>query len=227
MFIREMPLSERPYTKMNQLGPDFLSNSELLSLIIKDSERKSGLTLANEVIQKADGFENLSNLSVPELTAIQGIGEKKANEIIAAIELGKRLVSKRSNPRTVIDCPEAAADYAMPRLRYENKEHFCVILLNAKNHVIKWETISIGSLTASVVHPREVMEAAVKNHADSMILVHNHPSGDPSPSREDIDITDRLIKAGKVMDIPIHDHIILGDDTFISLREKNVTNERW
>ena len=119
-------------------------------------------------------------------------------------------------------CPEDAADYAMPRFRYEDRENFAVILLNVKNHILSMPIVSVGSLTASVVHPREVFRVAIQQTAASIILVHNHPSGDPSPSREDIEITARLVQVGRVMDIPVLDHIILGNDNYISLKEQGV-----
>lgn len=119
---------------------------------------------------------------------------------------------------------EDAYEYAKNKLQYEQKEHFCVILLNTKNHIIGFREVSVGSLSASVVHPREVMLEAVKAHAASIILVHNHPSGDPTPSREDVNITDQLCKAGKVIDIPVLDHIIIGHNRFISLKEKGMVS---
>ena len=124
--------------------------------------------------------------------------------------------------KSIVTCPEDAADYAMPRFRFEQREHFAVILMNVKNHILSMPVVSVGSLTASVVHPREVFKLAIQQTAASMILVHNHPSGDPNPSREDINITNRLVQVGKLMDIPVLDHIILGDNKYISLKEKGV-----
>ena len=118
--------------------------------------------------------------------------------------------------------PEDAARVAMPHLRYERKEHFAVLLLNTKNHVLGLRDVSVGSLSASIVHPREVFQMAIRYAAAAMILVHNHPSGDPSPSREDLAVTNRLVKAGRIMDIPVLDHIILGNDRFLSLKEKGM-----
>ena len=122
----------------------------------------------------------------------------------------------------IVHGPEDVAHYAMPRFRFEQKEHFAVMLLNTKNHILGLTDVSVGSLSASIVHPREVFQTALRYAAAAMILIHNHPSGDPSPSREDINVTQRLVKAGKIMDIPVLDHIILGDNRFVSIKEKGL-----
>ncbi|HCB93737.1 MAG TPA: hypothetical protein DEP57_08035 [Selenomonas sp.] len=158
--------------------------------------------------------------------SIDGIGKRKELAVFAVRELSKRLLQKKSTPR-IIHGPEDAAAYVQEHLALEKKEHFCEILLNTKNHIIGWQVISVGSLTASVVHPREVFAPAVLHHAAAIIVAHNHPSGDPTPSREDIQVTQRLVKAGKIMDIQILDHIIIGDNRFVSMKEKGlVSNER-
>ena len=152
---------------------------------------------------------------------IDGIGKRKELAVFAVRELSMRYM-KQQPPPNAIHGPEDAADFARQQLAMEKKEHFCVMLLNTKNHVIGWHVISIGSLTASVVHPREVFAPAIVHHAASIILVHNHPSGDPSPGREDIAVTRRLVKAGKLMDISVIDHIITGGNSCVSMKEKNL-----
>lgn len=224
-MVRELPVDERPRERLLALGPGFLSNAELLAIVLRNGTRESSaLQLAQEILSvyKEEGIGALARMSAGELMQIRGIGSAKAAEVMAAVELGKRLHVCASGRRAAVTCPEDAADYALPRFRYEEREHFAVILLNVKNHILSMPVISIGSLTASVVHPREVFRAAIQQTAASMILVHNHPSGDPSPSREDIDITNRLVAVGRVMDIPVLDHIILGNDNYISLREKGM-----
>ena len=216
MFVREMPMDERPSTRLKELGAGFLSNAELLSLLIKDTAKTSGYEVAQELLKKADGLAGIKNIN---LESFPGIGKGKALELLALLELAKRLGEKRKE-RSVITCPEDAADYAAPRLRYENREHFCIILLNVKNHILSWETISIGSLDASVVHPREVFRPAIIKGAASIILVHNHPSGDPTPSQEDLGVTARMVQVGRVMNISVLDHIIIGGDSFVSMKEK-------
>lgn len=218
IFVREMPVDERPSTRLKHLGAGFLSNAELLSLLIKDTSTTSGYEVAQELLKKADGLAGIKNIN---LESFPGIGKGKSLELLALLELAKRLGEKRGE-RSVVTCPEDAADYAIPRLRYENREHMCAMLLNVKNHIIAWEVVSIGSLDASVVHPREVFKPAIIKGAASIILVHNHPSGDPTPSKEDLEVTARMVQVGKIMNISVLDHIIVGGDKFVSLKEKGV-----
>lgn len=154
--------------------------------------------------------------------AIRGIGEKKTLTLLAIKELAKRLACRVNTKVEVIHGPEDVARFAMPRYRDEKKEHFAILLLNTKNHIIGLRDISIGSLTASIVHPREIFHEAIVHTAASIILIHNHPSGDPSPSREDIAVTQRVVKSGKLLDIPVLDHIILGYNRWVSLKEKGL-----
>ena len=224
-MVRELPVDERPRERLLALGPGFLSNAELLAIVLRNgSKERSALQLAQDILSlyKDDGVSALSRITAGELMCLQGIGSAKAAEVMAAVELGKRLNAHISRQRAMVTCPEDAADYAMPRFRYEDREHFAVILLNVKNHILSMPVISVGSLTASVVHPREVFKAAIQQTAASIILVHNHPSGDPTPSKEAIEVTARMVQVGRVMDIPVLDHIILGNDNYISLKEKGV-----
>ena len=187
-------------------GMDIYSDRELLSLATGIAPDKFTGTLQ-------ETFDNPKK--------IDGIGKRKELAVFAVREISKRYLKQQPSP-DIIHGPEDAAAYARQQLSMEVKEHFCVMLLNTKNHVIGWNVISIGSLTASVVHPREVFAPAIVHHAASIILVHNHPSGDPSPSREDIAVTHRLVKAGKLMDISVIDHIITGGNSFVSMKEKNL-----
>ena len=187
-------------------GMDIYSDRELLSLATGIAPDKFTGTLQ-------ETFDNPQK--------IDGIGKRKGLAVFAVRELSKRWLKQKDKPNT-IHGPEDAAVYAMEHLALDKKEHFCVMLLNTKNHVIGWHVISIGSLTASVVHPREVFAPAIVHHAASIILAHNHPSGDPSPSREDIAVTQRLVKAGKIIDISPIDHIIIGGSNFVSMKEKGL-----
>ena len=153
---------------------------------------------------------------------LKGVGQHTMMVMEAINEYARRKYERVNERVFIIHGPDDAYEYVKSKLQYEQKEHFCVILLDTKNHIIGFREVSIGSLSASVVHPREVMLEAVKAHAASIILVHNHPSGDPSPSREDVNITDQLCKAGKIIDIPVLDHIIIGHNHFISLKEKGM-----
>lgn len=155
---------------------------------------------------------------------LKGVGQHTMMVMEAINEYARHKYERVNECVFIIHGPEDAYEYAKNKLQYEQKEHFCVILLNTKNHIIGFREVSVGSLSASVVHPREVMLEAVKAHAASIILVHNHPSGDPTPSREDVNITDQLCKAGKVIDIPVLDHIIIGHNRFISLKEKGMVS---
>lgn len=183
---------------------DEMSDAELIAKILGVAE--SGLEYGNI----------LDFMHAP--TAIKGIGQKKKAKLLAVRELARRMMTV-SPKIEVVRGPEDVAHFAMPRYRFEDKEHFAIVVLNTKNHIIAMPDISIGSLTASVVHPREVFREALKYPVASIILLHNHPSGDPSPSREDIAVTQRLVKAGKILEIPVLDHVIIGDNRFVSLKE--------
>ena len=225
IMVRDLPPEERPREKLLAYGPGALSNAELLAILLRSGTRKkSVLRIAEEILAriKEQGLVGMVHISVAELAKIDGVGKVKAATLQAAIELARRLAVQQSAKIQMITGPEDVARYAMPHYRFEQKEHFAVLLLNTKNHVIAMPEVSVGSLSASVVHPREVFRAAIDHAAAAMILLHNHPSGDPTPSREDIAVTERLVKAGKIMDIPVLDHVVLGRDRFISLKEKGL-----
>ena len=225
IMVRDLPKEERPREKLITYGASALSNAELLAVLLHTGTREhSVLHLAESVLgkYKERGMAAMAQMSVRDLADIHGIGPSKAATILAAVELGRRLLQKAAAKVQIVHGPEDAAHFAMPHLRYEQKEHFAVLLLNTKNHILGLRDISIGSLSASIVHPREVFSMAIRYAAASMILVHNHPSGDPNPSREDLAVTDRLVKAGRILDIPVLDHIILGDNRFLSLKEKGM-----
>lgn len=164
----------------------------------------------------------LVDMSAEELMAIKGIGSAKAVQLKAGIELGLRLARTRMDEPVVIRSPRDAADVLMEQLRYLQKEHFVCLFLNTKNHIIAQETLSIGSLNASIVHPREVFRAAIKRSSASILCAHNHPSGDPAPSPEDISLTSRLKEAGEIVGIEVLDHLIIGDGEFVSLKEQGL-----
>lgn len=186
-----------------------------------------GIYSDNELLSLCTGIEpekftkNLADI-FNDPRSIEGIGEKKTMVLLAVKELALRLSRKPDTSIKVIHGPEDVYHFAAPHFRDEQKEHFAIMMLNTKNHILGLRDISIGSLTASVVHPREVFETAVLHHSAAIILLHNHPSGDPSPSREDIAVTQRLVKVGKIMDIPVLDHIIIGNNRFSSLKEKEL-----
>lgn len=219
-LIKDIIKEERPRETLLKKGETYLSDSELLAILINNGTRdKSAITLAREIIETSDGIRNLSNITVEELSKIKGIGLAKACRIISALELGRRVSVASEMQKFKISSPQDIGNVYMEELRYKKKEIFRVVLLNTKNVIIGSKDISEGSLNASIVHPREVFLEAIKKSANKMILMHNHPSGDPTPSSEDINITKRLISAGQIVGIEILDHVIIGDGSFYSFKE--------
>lgn len=222
VMVRDLPKEERPREKLIQRGAASLSDTELLAILLRTGTSSvSVLHLAEEVLAKYQdkGLVSIMNISPQEIASVHGVGLAKAATIVAAVELGRRLSAKAAQKLEKIEGPEDVARYASPLLRFEQKEHFLVMLLDVRNRVLAMPTISIGSLTASVAHPREIFREAIRYSAANMILIHNHPSGDPTPSREDIQITKQMMKAGEIMGIPVLDHIIIAGDGFLSLKE--------
>lgn len=221
MLIRDYPKEERPRERFLQDGPQSLSNQELLALLLRTGSREeSVLQLSGRLINSFKGLRLLKEASVEELTVVKGIGEAKAIQILASVELGRRINNLNDQDRYVIRSPEDGANYCMEEMRFLSQEHFVCLYLNTKNQVLQKTTIFIGSLNASIVHPREVFKEAFKRSAASIICLHNHPSGDPSPSREDIEVTKRLVECGKIIGIEVLDHIIIGEHKYVSLKEK-------
>ncbi|CAM4144756.1 hypothetical protein BAMA_11125 [Bacillus manliponensis] len=219
--IRDVVKEDQPRERLLVEGAGSLSNAELLAVILRTgSKDESVLTLANRILHHFDGLRMLKDATVEEMTSIHGIGVAKASQLLAAFELGRRMVRLQYAQRYSIRSPEDCANYMMEEMRFLQQEHFVCLYLNTKNQVIHRQTIFIGSLNSSLVHPREVFKEAFRRAAASIICLHNHPSGDPSPSREDIEVTRRLVECGKIIGIDVLDHIIIGDHKFISLKEK-------
>ncbi|MGI6092111.1 MAG: DNA repair protein RadC [Veillonellaceae bacterium] len=225
LTIKELPEDERPRERLLVKGPQALSNAELIAILLRTgTKRDSAVSVAQKLLKKYEeaGIAVLSGLTPQELTLEDGIGPAKAVTIAAAVELGKRINNLAAAERPVIRSPQDAAYLMMPRLRFETKELFIAILLSTKNHVLATPIISTGILNASIVHPRELFRQAINFSAAAVILVHNHPSGDPSPSKEDIDLTNQMIAAGKLLGINVLDHVIIGDKRYVSLKEKGI-----
>ncbi|MBQ6446975.1 MAG: DNA repair protein RadC [Bacillus sp. (in: Bacteria)] len=221
LLIKDFPNDERPRERFIKQGPESLANHELIALLIQTgSKNESVLTLANKLLIHFDGLRLLKDASLDELKAIKGIGTAKAIQLMAAIELGRRVSNLEFTDRYCIRSPEDAAKYMMNEMKFLSQEHFICLYLNTKNQVMHKQVVFIGSLNASIVHPREVFKEAFRRSAASIICLHNHPSGDPSPSREDIEVTKRLVECGKIIGIDLLDHIIMGENKFISLKEK-------
>ena len=219
--MKELPIDDRPREKLINNGAAALTDSELLAILIgSGTQEKSALDIARDLTADNGILKNIALVhDVKELAKTKGLGRAKAALIIAALELGRRIASAEPLVRDSITSPEDGVALLMPRLRYESKEHFLVVLLNSKNKVLEIEQISEGSLNSSVVHPREVFAPAVLHHAAAILTAHNHPSGDPTPSKEDKDLTNTLVQAGKYMGIPVLDHIIIGDAKYFSFKE--------
>ncbi len=220
MKIKEMSITERPIEKMALYGKETLSNCELIAILLKTGTTKlSSLQLAEKVInQNAEGLRSLANITLEELMSIDGIGQAKAATLVAAIELGKRLSLSEAMERGKISCVEDVVNIFMEKMRYLKQEIFEVLMMDTKGNIISKENISVGDLNSSIVHPREAFKSAIKKSAAAVIFIHNHPSGDPSPSSEDISITKRLIEAGNILGISVLDHIVIGDGVFVSMK---------
>ncbi|GBF73919.1 hypothetical protein PA598K_02244 [Paenibacillus sp. 598K] len=221
--MRDVPSEDRPRERMMQFGAEALSHTELLAILLRTGTRsESAVHLASRILQSCGSLAGLVDMSLEELTAIRGIGPAKAVQLRAGIELGRRLSREGRETRLTVRRPQDAADYLMEELRYLKKEHFICLFLNTKNQLIAQETLSVGTLNASLVHPREVFRAAIKCSSASLICVHNHPSGDPTPSPEDVALTRRLVEAGELVGIDVLDHIVIGEQQFVSLKEQGL-----
>lgn len=223
IILRDIPHEERPRERMLKYGASALSHAELLAILLRTgTSRESAVRVAERLLKRVGSIRHLVDMSIEEMTEIRGIGPTKAIQLKAGIELGRRL-SRATHPEAVvIRKPGDAAALLMEELRYLQKEHFVCLFLNTKNHVTHQETLSMGSLNASIVHPREIFRAAIKYSSASIICAHNHPSGDPTPSKEDIQLTERLAEAGELIGIEVLDHLIIGDQRYVSLKEQGL-----
>ena len=219
--IKEIPLNDRPREKMAANGAAVLTDAELIAILLRTgTAEKSAIDIASEMTADGGLYKRLAGITrLNELTNIKGLGQAKAATVLAALEIGRRIASAKPLEKIHLSCPQDVADFLMPRLRYAAKEQFVVILLNSKNKVIGTEVVSEGSLSSSIVHPREVYGPAILHHAAAIMVAHNHPSGDPKPSLEDEEVTRMLSRSGKVLGIPMIDHVIIGDGNYYSFLE--------
>ncbi|WP_088007237.1 RadC family protein [Indiicoccus explosivorum] len=221
LMIRDVHVADRPRERLIRQGAMSLSNQELLAILLRTGTKdESVLQLANRILLYFEQIHELKDATIEEMTAVRGIGEAKAVQILAAVELGRRLSQQQTGTKHTIRSPKDAADYLMADMSFLKQEHFVVLFLNIKNQIMHKQTIFVGSLNASIVHPREIFREAVRRSAASIICAHNHPSGNPAPSPEDIDVTKRLTEAGSIVGVELLDHVIIGDHQFISLKEK-------
>jgi DNA repair protein RadC len=202
-------------------GPEALSNPELLAILLRTgTTQESALALATRILSAMEGLKGIANATISQLSTVKGVGPAKAVEIRAAVELGRRICTLTDTARPVIRSPADVSLLLMSDMRFESKEHFRALLLDAKNQVIRIAPISVGSLTESIVHPRELFCEAIRHSSAALIVAHNHPSGDPTPSPEDIATTRRLVEVGRIVGIELLDHVILGDGRYVSLKER-------
>ncbi len=221
--IREIPSDERPRERLLKYGADALSTAELLAILLRTgTDKLNAVRLADHLLSTFGSIRGVASATVEEMADIHGIGPAKAAQIKAAIEFGRRLVAASPEERPKIRSPQDVYNLLGPALRDEKREHFVALLLDTKGGVLRQLTVSVGDLSSSIVHPREVFAPAVRHSAASLIVSHNHPSGDPTPSPEDAQVTQRLVEAGELLGIEVLDHVVLGDSRWVSLREKGL-----
>jgi DNA repair protein RadC len=222
--IKQWPEADRPRERLLRQGETALSDTDLLAVILRTGDGAAGTSavdMAREILATFDGdLSRLAAASLAEICRVRGVGPAKAAGIRAALALGSRLAEKRLGQGEHYSSPSQVYHHYGQRFRREKKEHFLILLLDGKNRLIREVSVSIGSLNQSLVHPREVFSPAVRDSAAAVILVHNHPSGDPAPSREDLEITRRLRQSGETLGIRVLDHIIIGHDTYVSLADR-------
>jgi len=217
--ILDMQKEERPRERLIKNGPSGLSDSELLAIILRTGTMQENVINLSHRILSQYNLKQLSQTNLRQLMEINGIKESKAAQIAACFEIARRLESFNEVPKPKISSPEDVYRQLYPRMREKKKEMFIELCLDTKNQIIKEETISMGSLNANIVHPREVFKTALSESAAHIIVAHNHPSGDPTPSREDIEITKKLVETGKIIGIDLLDHVIIGDGRHFSMKE--------
>jgi DNA repair protein RadC len=221
--VRDLPRQERPRERLQKFGPEALSAQELLALVIgRGIPKKSVMNIAQELLAKFGNIKAISQATIEELSQIKGIGLAKAAQIKASFELGKREDLEPELKNFDIKNPESVVKAIRATIRDKAKEHFKLILLNPRNKIIGISTISVGTLNASLVHPREVFKDAIMHSAASVVLAHNHPSGDPEPSEDDLKITKKLVESGKILGIEVIDHIIVARNGFKSFKEEGL-----
>lgn len=220
LVIRDLPAGERPRERMDQYGPEALSNSELLAIVLRVGSRgESAVRLGERLLSEFEGLAGIARARIPQLSALPGMGLAKAAQVKAAFELGKRLATSVDEARAAVRGAADVVALVREELRLREQECLAAVFLDARNQVLRMRILTVGTLTGSPAHPREVFKEALAQGCASVILCHNHPSGDPTPSRDDVALTARMVKAGEVMGIPVLDHIIIGGGRYVSLKE--------
>jgi len=224
MGIKERSPEDMPREKLALRGPQSLTNEELIAIILRTGMKgKDVLDVAHELLSEFGSLKNLASQSVESILRVPGIGPEKASTLVASFELNLRIRQEiESNKKIKVTSPKIIAEYFIPYFRDKQKEQFLVVTLNSANIMERFNIISEGSLNTSIVHPREVFKTAIDNRAANIILIHNHPSGNPEPSKEDIEITKKLVESGRILDIKIFDHIIIAGNFYVSFVEKRI-----
>ncbi len=218
--MKDVAPHDRPREKLERLGPAALGDNEVLALVLGNGSREcDALTLANRLLEQSGGVAGLTRVTTADLSQVDGIGRARAAQVLAAVELGRRTFLRGGLTRPRLNTPRQLAEYLLPQYGSSMVEQFGIVMLDSKHRLIRIRIVAIGSLDATIVHPREVFREAASGSAAAIVLFHNHPSGDPSPSPDDIDLTMRMIHAGEVMGIQVVDHLILGDQRYCSLFE--------
>lgn len=222
-LIRDLPASERPRERLQSYGPGSLSTSELLAIILRTGTRsESAINLGSRLLAHFGGLAGIARATFTDLHDVHGLGLAKAAQIKAALELGKRLMVASPEERPQVKSPADVANLLMLEMGFLQQEHLRVVLLDTKNRVLGMPTIYIGSLNTSVLRVAELFREAIKANSAALIVVHNHPSGDPTPSPEDVRITQQIVEAGKLLDVEVLDHLVIGQQRYVSLKERGL-----
>lgn len=217
--VRDLPARERPVNRLREAGPQAVSNTELLACLLQSAD---AIHQAEIIMAQFQDLHSLSRATEVDLTAIEGIGPAQAARVKAALEIGRRLMAETPKERWQIRAPSDAAQMLMPMLGHQTQEHLVVLVLDTRNRIVHQETLYVGTINTSLVRTAEVFAVAMRHNAAGIMVAHNHPSGDPNPSPEDITLTRRLVDAGKLMEIAVLDHIIVGHNRYVSLRDRNL-----